>query len=557
MWRDKYFSALDNLENEQKETGATIDVLRRGLLSVSLAGDGLDAELDSKLGKLRAQLKTAKDYPTISELLQAIETDLVRLDTEKVESSKSQKQHTSDALTLLLKSSIDTEIKKELKEFQKRIKASDQHNDLARKFESELIDLLLPLLTELSSDYLEKNPSDGLWDRFKKSVATTPKESAGQHQPEIADLKASNQSSASVDSNPVSKTESIDKKVDSKLLDKTRLFIIKLVKQLYGNVALAEVAKILSQEISSADTEELLSRYPKVLNLIDLARTQDKKAFLDYLGEINFSLSKINQSIASSGAVAKQLKSAKNQQHKKLRGGVDKIRRILDTAIDLESAKSETQETLDAIVNSIESSAKIDQESLDQFEQLQASQQAELKRIEAQTQEANECFELAPEQLLSADMDQLTKLPNAVALEEKLTQQLVDHNAQEKRLCLCVGDIQGLTQLNEKYGNNAGDKALELLARQLESKMPAGNFLNYGSNGQYFLTKEHCSREDALNEIEALNTELTKLPFRFKGDEVKIHLCFAIEENTAEDTAGSLLARLNRALLEAKQRELH
>lgn len=556
MWRDKYFSALDNLESEQKDAEVTIDVLRRGLLSVSLAGDGLDADLDSKLGKLRAQLKTARDYPTISELLQAIEADLIRLDTAKAESSKNQKQHTSDALSLLLKSSIDSEIKKELKEFQKKIKASDQQNDSARKFESDLINLLLPLLTELSSDYLDKNPADGLWDRFKKSVATTSKEDSEKPQSPLLTQSTAKQSNTTPTPDSSQQLATADL-TDSQLLDKTKLFVVKLIKQLYGNIALAEVAKLLSQEISDSDTEALLSRYPKVLNLIELARTQDKKEFLNYLGEINYSLSKINQSIANSSVVARKLKSAKNQQQKRLRGGVDKIRKILDTATDLESAKSKTQETLDALVSSIESSAKTDQESLDKFEELQASQKTELKRIEEQTQKTNDCFDLAADKPLLTETDSLTKLKSAAALREKLAQQLEVHQAQHKILCLCVGDVKGLALLNEKYGKNAGDKALELLARQLESKMPVGDFLNYGGNGQYMFTKEHCVREDALAEIESLNAELANLPFRFKGDEVKIQLCFAIEESVASDTPDSLLERLNRSLLEAKQVEIH
>ena len=124
IWRDKYFSTLDELESEQAAATAAIDVLRRGLLSVSLAGDGLDADLDEKLVKLRGKLKTAQDYSSLSKLLQNIESDLIRLETQKQENTETQKAYTGEALSLLLQSSLDAEIKQELKVFQKKIKAS-------------------------------------------------------------------------------------------------------------------------------------------------------------------------------------------------------------------------------------------------------------------------------------------------------------------------------------------------------------------------------------------------------------------------------------------------
>ncbi|MFK7863337.1 MAG: GGDEF domain-containing protein [Pseudohongiellaceae bacterium] len=546
-WREKYFSSLEDQEKEKIEADSTIDVLRRGLLSVSLAGDGLDISLDSKLSKLRALLKTARDYPSISELLQTIESDLIRLDTQKAEESRKQKQHTSDALALLLNSSIDTEIKKELKDFQKKLKSSHQGADLARKFESELIDLLLPLLTELSSDYAEKNPAEGLWNRFKKSVATSKNIPASGHRTASDNTKLASPEGFEIPQNAGSFVEE-----ESALYQQTKPFVIKLLKQLYDNATVADVAKLLSNEISRADSEALLSRYPKVLNLIELARTQDKKAFLDYLGEINYSLSKIDQSIANSGAIAKKFKSSKRNQNQRLRGGVEKIRTILDTAKDLESAKLKTQETLDEIAENIEAASKIDEQSQVQFQSLLTSQQADLDRLESKTKNITESFDLASDNELQTSRDPLTGLPNQSALNEHLHQQLAFHKEQQQTLCICAGDIAGLTALNEKYGNKAGDKAIELLAREIEKTVMAKDFLSYSGNGQFVLVKNNIIKADAISQAESLKTTITNLPFKFKGDQVKVDLVIATEESTEADSPDTLLEKLNKNLSDAK-----
>lgn len=545
-WREKYFSALEDQENDKNEANSTIDVLRRGLLSVSLAGDGLDLALDSKLSKLRSLLKTARDYPVISELLQTIETDLIRLDTEKAAASQKQKQHTSDALALLLKSSIDAEIKNELKEFQKKIKASNQGKDLARQFESELIDLLLPLLSELCSDYADKNPAEGLWGRFKKSVAAPEKvpeaDSASVAQTKVKD------NSAPIGYSSAGGELKDRSEIDSELFKQTKLFIIKLIKQLYDNVTLTDVAKLLSADISNADSNALLARYPKILNLVELGRTQDKKAFLDYLGEINYSLSKLNSSIAKGGEIAKEIKTSKRKQNKRLRGGVEKIRSILDTAKDLESAKSKTQETLDEIVENIEASAEIDNKSQAQFEELQSAQQRELTRIENKANRAAKSFDLSTEERSQPDVDTLTGLKNRDALKRDLELLLAKRKAEQKPLCVCLGDIKGLSLLNEKYGNNAGDKAVELLAREIEKNILPSDFLYYGGDGQFFLTKQNCNQQQAASQVESLNAELAQLPFRFKGDEVKVLLLFVSIQVEDADTEELLIEKVNQAM---------
>lgn len=567
IWRDKYFSTLDEMENEQTTASAAIDVLRRGLLSVSLAGGGLDADLDEKLTKLRGLLKTAEDYSSLSKLLQNIESDLIRLDTEKLANTKTQKNHTREALSLLLKSSLDAEIKQELKVFQRKIKASEHDSDLTREFESDLIKLLLPLLTELSKDFADKNPSGGLWNRFRKSVSTAQQNSgpSPEAEPEAEPAPTNNdraERSATPERNPhtentepvstTNKGSSIQGDSTPPLLEGSKTFVSKIIATVYGSPALTPIAKALSEEISAADAAAIMASYPKVLNLLDLSQIQDKKAFLDYLNEINFSLTKVGQSLSKTAATQQEIKSRGKKQNEKLRGGIDKIRIILNTSTDLENLKSQTQQQLDDIVEGLEKSSTDTEQEERELSDLAAEQSAELASAVEKAKSISKAFELSSGSDVDPEVDQLTKLKNQGAFTKDLERALSTHKKRQQRLCLCIGDVRSLQSINDEYGRNAGDKALELLAKEIESKTKASDFLAYGNNGRFIFLKPTTEMPAASSEIDSLNIELVKLPFRFKGSEVKVQLTFAVQQSTLNDTANSLMEKTELALEHAK-----
>jgi hypothetical protein len=139
------------------------------------------------------------------------------------------------------------------------------------------------LLAELSKDFADKNPSGGLWDRFRKPVSSTQKIS--EVTAELR-LEAGLEIESEVTSNKVMadsvKDDSSLGKSKIPLLEESKHFASKLLTSVYGHSALNQIAKALSREISAADAATILASYPKVLNLLTLSQTQDKKAFLDY-----------------------------------------------------------------------------------------------------------------------------------------------------------------------------------------------------------------------------------------------------------------------------------
>lgn len=84
-WKQKFLDALEEHEQREKSLQQRIGTLRRGLLGVSLAGDGLDDRLDRQLGQLRKLLRKSDHETGLEALLEQIESSVLRLDSGKQE----------------------------------------------------------------------------------------------------------------------------------------------------------------------------------------------------------------------------------------------------------------------------------------------------------------------------------------------------------------------------------------------------------------------------------------------------------------------------------------
>ena len=82
-WKNKYLESLEKLEASEENYDHKINLLRRGLVRVSLAADGVDPALDHLMNELRDLLRTSQAIEDLEPLLENIEIAVRRLDEEK------------------------------------------------------------------------------------------------------------------------------------------------------------------------------------------------------------------------------------------------------------------------------------------------------------------------------------------------------------------------------------------------------------------------------------------------------------------------------------------
>ena len=179
-WKRKFLDAIEENEIREKSLTARIKLLRRGLLGVSLAGDGHDQRLDKQLADLRASLRGDDREAGLERLLEQIEQSVIRLDTEKNTSNWALQQAFESAINELSALPLSASTRRQINKFSSgleiRLEDPQQHAGLIKQF----IDLLRASVQALLEVEKQKegtiaSPAKGFWQRlFSTSADSSP-----------------------------------------------------------------------------------------------------------------------------------------------------------------------------------------------------------------------------------------------------------------------------------------------------------------------------------------------------------------------------------------------
>lgn len=167
-WKKKFLDALEVHDHREKSLINRIRLLRRGLVSVSLAGDGLDAVLDKELAALRTMLRAEESEVGIDLLLERIEKSVLRLDSRKEQSHSAIQNALSTSIKQLQELDLPRDLKRSVRQFAKslpgKIKDAQNHSQLLVEF----LELLRAVVRELTFQLApEGDPvSGGFWSRL-------------------------------------------------------------------------------------------------------------------------------------------------------------------------------------------------------------------------------------------------------------------------------------------------------------------------------------------------------------------------------------------------------
>lgn len=175
-WKRKFLDALEEHEQREKSLSNRIRLLRRGLLGVSLAGDGNDPVLDKQLTELRSTLRNDDRETGLEVLLEQIEKSIIRLDNEKNASTWALQQAFDSSIRELEQVPLPGPSRRQLKKFSRslsaRLEDPQQHTGLIRQFIELLSESVQALRTQeqqhLAASQAASSAASGgsLWQRM-------------------------------------------------------------------------------------------------------------------------------------------------------------------------------------------------------------------------------------------------------------------------------------------------------------------------------------------------------------------------------------------------------
>ncbi len=111
-----------------------------------------------------------------------------------------------------------------------------------------------------------------------------------------------------------------------------------------------------------------------------------------------------------------------------------------------------------------------------------------------------------------ASHDPLTGLPNRRELEERLSAAFAAARRHGHALAVCLLDLDGFKQVNDRLGHAAGDRVLAHVAKTLRETLRAEDVPGRLGGDEFCLVFPHTTAEEALPVVERVRARLSLAP---------------------------------------------
>lgn len=148
-------------------------------------------------------------------------------------------------------------------------------------------------------------------------------------------------------------------------------------------------------------------------------------------------------------------------------------------------------------------------------------------------------------------LDALTGVANRAEFDRRLDEQT--ELAGEGKACfsLVICDIDHFKNVNDTHGHPAGDQALIEFARVLSAHSRDGDLVARYGGEEFLLLTVDCDNATATRRAEAVRASLERHQLSSLGNEC-VTASFGVTQFQPGDTSETILARADRALLQAK-----
>jgi len=152
-----------------------------------------------------------------------------------------------------------------------------------------------------------------------------------------------------------------------------------------------------------------------------------------------------------------------------------------------------------------------------------------------------------------ANKDFLTGLFNRRYFYDDMQGYLASLEENPMPYAVAVIDVDGLKNINDKYGQDSGDKILKLLAKKLIDDTKSSDIAARFGGGEFCVLLKNVSQEDAVKFFVGLRAAIASNPVNIKNELVKISVSIGVTFGKSDYNVDEILELADEALYRAKQ----
>ncbi len=493
-WKSKYFTSLKELEEMEKSWARLEDMLRKTISRVTITAKGIDPQLDRILNDIQNHTRNKKDLELQNDLENLAQTLL------RIEEKPSSKEELPE---------IDTDISHDVDESSFTLALIDQLQ-VSEKQQSQL-------------------------DQLRNKLPGISPESC------LAELAVLINRLLQIEA---SETE-----------DKSKSFevLISLIEKItfsFGNTAELDVLTERLENAGKDDNwrdylDQIIKQIRVIMHGISNEKIELEGLIVDVtrqLGEISSALNDEHQDTLEGRKETQQLQQIMDKS-------VHNIQQKVQSETDITQLKSAISDNLISIKTSLQEFVVHDSK---RFEKAELRNQKLRQQIHYMEQESEQLKKKLSENRKKLMFDTLTGVRNRLSYDEILEQELSRYARYRETFSYALLDIDHFKRINDEYGHNAGDKALQIVAQMMSRNIRKTDFLFRIGGEEFVLILPKTALESAAPLVEKIRKSVGETNFHFKQQKVNISLSVGLSCIRSNDTAVSIYERADNALYQAK-----
>ena len=330
--------------------------------------------------------------------------------------------------------------------------------------------------------------------------------------------------------------------------------LIRLLEQLIVPLDMQPDVDVMKQRlegvIAGTEWKLVLKDVASLINAIRSQMQQEKHEFENFLQQLTDRLLEMDDFL--------RIESESNDAAEKhgqafdirVKGQVQDIRDDVGQATSLEQLKGHVERRLDEMAAHIQSYRELENNRLQEAQKNVDDMQSRMSSMEQETDKLKQIIVKKNRQAL---VDVLTEIPNRLAYEQKVEEEIARWNRFNKPLTLVMWDVDLFKKVNDTYGHKAGDKVLKTIAQLLNSRIRDTDFLARYGGEEFVMLLPGTDEQETLQLADELRSKVEDCGFHYHGERVVITASCGISGFRDQDTLAQVFERADKALYQAKK----
>jgi diguanylate cyclase len=171
------------------------------------------------------------------------------------------------------------------------------------------------------------------------------------------------------------------------------------------------------------------------------------------------------------------------------------------------------------------------------------SAQAKIRKLQEELSELSEAVRV----------DQLTGVLNRRGLDEAMTREMARAQRGGGLLSVALLDIDNFKSLNDTYGHNVGDTALQHLAKVIQTTMRPTDVVSRFGGEEFVILLPDTDLEAAVSTVKRLQRALTKQFFLGNNEKLLITFSAGVALLKSDETEAAVIHRADQSMYLAKR----